>query len=201
MPRRVAFVDAAFDLHNGFPGFRRFLSEEVLGVLNKQGVDVDHMALDQQVVRAVSQLDQGAGDDVDETPGEFAERGTVAFIGKLPGDAAGDFGDEPETTYCVIAGRTVGPAEVKDIEGVLPSAAPALHKHALEQIGIALGGEHDAGLTTADVLSDQQFDQAGFADAGGAEYEGVADPYAQRQADIDLIGPNAVQSRQAADCR
>src|SRR3546814_6098094 len=65
--------------------------------------DVDDVTLDQQVVRPLPQLDQGAGDDVDEAPGEFAERGAVAFARELSGDARGHLGDPPEPAHRVVA--------------------------------------------------------------------------------------------------
>ena len=86
-------------------------------------------------------------------------------------------------------------------EGVLSSAAFAFHKHPLEQVGIALGVEHDAGFATANVLGDQQFSQTGLADTGGAEHQGVADPFAQGQADFHFMGFDTVQTGQTADGR
>ena len=63
----------------------------MLGVLDEQRIDVDDVALDQQVVRPLPQLDQGPRDDVDEAPGELAERRAVAFARELARDARGDF--------------------------------------------------------------------------------------------------------------
>src|SRR3546814_9031696 len=76
-------------------------------------VDVDDVALDQQVVRPLPQLDQGARDDVDEAPGEFAERGAVAFARELSGDARGHLGDPPEPADGVVERRAVRPADRK----------------------------------------------------------------------------------------
>ncbi|MNU05694.1 hypothetical protein D3C72_2505860 [compost metagenome] len=53
--------------------------EEVRGVLDEQGIDVDDMTLDQQVIRSLSQFYQCPGNDVDEAPGKFPERRRVAF--------------------------------------------------------------------------------------------------------------------------
>ena len=56
------FVELAFKLHDDFPGLRLVPGEKRLRILDEQGVDVDDMALDQQIVRPLSQLDQRPGD-------------------------------------------------------------------------------------------------------------------------------------------
>src|SRR3546814_2443895 len=79
------------------------LGEVVLGVLDEQRVDVDDVTLDQHVVRALPQFHQGAGDDVDEAPGELAEGRAVALAGKLPRDASRHLADSPKTAHGVVA--------------------------------------------------------------------------------------------------
>jgi hypothetical protein len=54
------------------------------------------------------------------------------------------------------------------------------------------------GVHAPDVLGDEQLGQAGLADARGAQHQGMPDALAQRQADVDLVGLDAVQARQAA---
>ncbi|MNI57203.1 hypothetical protein D3C73_1122500 [compost metagenome] len=75
MSRRVLLVELALDLDDDLPRFRISLGEKLLGVLDEQRVNVDHMPLNLQVVRAPTQFDQGAGNDVDEAPGKLAEGG------------------------------------------------------------------------------------------------------------------------------
>ncbi|MCY1185952.1 hypothetical protein D9M73_267770 [compost metagenome] len=67
------------------------------------------MPLDLQVVRAPTQLDQGPGDDIDETPGELAKRCGIAFTAELPGDARGHLRDTSEPPYGVVAGGDLWP--------------------------------------------------------------------------------------------
>jgi hypothetical protein len=50
---------------------------------------------------------------------------------------------------------------------------------AAQQIGIALGIEHDHHLAAADVLGDQQLGQPRLADPGGAQHQRVPDPLAR----------------------
>ncbi len=113
--------------------------EVIVAVVDEQGIDVDHVLLDLQVVRACAEFHQGPGDDVDETPGELAKRGAAAFAAELPGDPAGDLGDAPEAADGVVAGGDIRPAEVKDMEFLLASGATGFDIHALEQVGVALG--------------------------------------------------------------
>src|SRR3546814_18995042 len=75
--RDVLVVQLGFELDEDLPGLRLVLGEVVLGVLDEQRVDVDDVTLDQQVVRPLPQLDQGARDDVYEGPGELPERGST----------------------------------------------------------------------------------------------------------------------------
>src|SRR5690606_16136592 len=105
--------------------------EKVLGVLDEQRVDVDDVALDLQIVGASPQLHQGAGDDIDEAPGEFAEGSAVALAGKLAGNACGYLGDSPEAAHGIVASGNVRPAEVEHIELALASSALRFHVHTL----------------------------------------------------------------------
>lgn len=82
--RDVLLVELGLNLDDHLPGLGLRLGEVVLGVLDEQRVDVDDVPLDQHVVRALSQFHQRARNDVDEAPGELAERRAVAFAGKLP---------------------------------------------------------------------------------------------------------------------
>ncbi|MOA04947.1 hypothetical protein D3C78_1245200 [compost metagenome] len=87
MPGNVLFGEFAFKLDDHFPRLRVDLGEKLLGVLDEQCVDVDHMPLDLQVVWTSTQLDQSPGDDIDETPGELTKRRRVTFTTELPCDA------------------------------------------------------------------------------------------------------------------
>src|SRR5690606_15334607 len=164
----VALVEAAFDGEDLRPGLAVLAGEQVFGVLDKQRVDVDHVALDLQVVRAATELDQGAGNDVDEAPGEFPKGRRVALGAELAGDARGYLGDATEAADGVVAAGDVRPAQVKDIELALAAGTARLDVHALEQVGVALGIEDDAHLAAVNVLGDVQLGQAGLADPGGA---------------------------------
>ena len=95
---------------------------------------------------------------------------------------------------------------MEDVELAFASGAFGFHVHALEQIGVALGVEDDHDLVlaahlAADVLGDEQFGQAGLADAGGAEHQRMADALGQRQGDVNLVRFDAVQARQTTDWR
>ena len=204
--RDVLLVQLRFELDDDLPGLRLVLGEVVLGVLDEQRVDVDDVALDQQVVRPLPQLDQGARDDVDEAPGEFAERGAVAFARELSGDARGHLGDPPEPADGVVARRDVRPAQMEHVELAFAPGALGLDVHALQQVRIALGVEDDHHLVlaadlAADVLRDEQLGQPRLAHARGAQHQGVADTLAQRQGDVDLVRLDAMQARQSADRR
>src|SRR5690606_30355042 len=174
---------------------------QVFRVLDKQRVDVDHVALDLQVVRAATELDQGAGNDVDEAPGEFPKGRRVALGAELAGDARGYLGDATEAADGVVAAGDVRPAQVKDIELALAAGTARLDVHALEQVGVALGVEDDAHLAPVNVLGDVQLGQAGLADPGGAQHQSVADAFVERQRDVGFVGLHAVQQRRAAHRR
>src|SRR3546814_13130548 len=92
------------------------LGEVVLGVLDEQRVDVDDVTLDQHVVRALPQFHQGAGDDVDEAPGEIAEGRAVALAGKLPRDASRHLSDSPKTHPGGVERGHDRPPQIKDVE-------------------------------------------------------------------------------------
>ncbi len=189
------------------PGLGLRAREEVRGVLHEQRIDVDDVALDQQVVRALTQFHECPRDDVDEPPREFAEGRAVALAGQLPRDARGDFRDAAEAPHRVVARAQVGPAQVEHIELAFASGAARLHVHALEQVRVALGVEDDhhfvptVGRAAADVLRDEQFGQARLADARGAQHQGMPDPLPSGRGDIHLLRLDAVQARQPADRR
>ncbi|MNZ05623.1 hypothetical protein D3C78_223490 [compost metagenome] len=130
--RDILLVELGFELDDHLPGLRLVLGEIVLGVLDEQRVDVDDVALYQQVVRALPQLHESARNDVYEAPRELAERRAVAFTGELPRNARGDFADAPETPHRVVAGADVRPAQVKDIELPCAPGTLGLYVHALE---------------------------------------------------------------------
>src|SRR3546814_1731135 len=110
-------------LDDHLPGFRLRLGEVVLGVLDEQRVDVDDRPLDQHVVRTLPQFHQGAGDDVDEAPGKFPESRRVAFTGALPCNAGRHLADTSKAPHGVVAGGTVRPAQMEDIELALAARA------------------------------------------------------------------------------
>ncbi len=205
--RDVLLVQLGLDLDDHLPGLGLRLGEVVLGVLDEQRVDVDHVPLDQHVVRALPQLHQGAGDDVDEAPRELAERRAVALARELARNAGGHFRNAAEAAHGVVAGGNIGPAQVEDVELAFAARALGLDVHPLEQVGIALGVEDDhdlvlaRGVLAADVLGDEQFGQPRLAHPRGAQHQRVADALAQRQADVHLVGLDAVQARQAAHRR
>ena len=203
MTGNVLVVQLAFELHNDFPGFGFGLGEEVLGVLDEQGVDVDDVALDQQVIGAPSQLHQGAGDDVDEAPGKFPKGRAVALAGELAGDARGHLRDAPEAPHRIVAGGNIRPTEMEHVELAVTPSTLGFHVHALEQVGIALGVEHDHDLVlgvdlAADILGDAQLGQPGLANPCSAEHQGMTDSLAQWQGNVRLLGLDAVQARQPA---
>ena len=55
--RDVLLVELALDLDDYIPCLGFVLGEVVLRVLDEQGIDVDDVALDKQVIRALAQLD------------------------------------------------------------------------------------------------------------------------------------------------
>src|SRR5690606_19220121 len=118
-----ALVEPAFQGEYLWPGLAVVAREKVFGVFDEQRVDVDHVALDLQVVRAPAEVDQGAGDDVDEAPGELAKRRRVAFSAELPGDARGHLGDAAEAADGVVTAGDVRPAQVKHIQLTLTAGA------------------------------------------------------------------------------
>ncbi|RML48297.1 hypothetical protein ALQ97_200068 [Pseudomonas savastanoi pv. glycinea] len=193
----VLLVEFAFDLNNELPRFRVGLSEELLGVFNEQRVDVDHMPLDLQVIRSPAQLDQGTGNDVDEAPGEFAEGCGVALAAKLPGDARRYLRDASETSYSVVTSGDLRPTQMEDIELFLTTGSSRFDVHTLEQVGIAFGVEDNDHLMfdAVDILGDVHLSQSGFADTGGAQYQGMANPFTQGQADLHLVRLDAMQQR------
>ena len=165
------------------------------------------MPLDQQIVGPLPQLDQGTRDDVDEAPGEFPECGRVTLTRKLSRDARGHLADSTEAAHRVVARTDVRPAEVEDVELAFAPGALGLHVHAFQEVRVALRIEDDHHLVLAcsvappNVLGHEQFGQAGLADPGRAQHERVSDPFAERQAHIDFVRFDAMQSRQAADRR
>ena len=204
VPWDVLLVELGLDLDDHLPGLGLGLGEVVLGVLHEQRVDVDYVPLDQHVVRALPQFHQCARNDVDEAPCELAERCTVALAGELPGNARGDFTDASEAPHRVVACRELGPAEVKDVELALATRSLGFDVHAFQEIRVALGvdDDHDLMLTVCiratDVLGDEQLGQPRLPHARGAQHQRMADALTQWQADVDLVGFDAVQSRQAA---
>ncbi|MNN86506.1 hypothetical protein D3C81_2039340 [compost metagenome] len=110
MPGNIFLGELAFKLDDHFPRFRISLGEKLLGVLDEQCVDVDHMPLNLQVVRTSAQLDQCAGDDVDEAPGELTKGRRVTFTTELSCNARRHFRDTTETSHGVVAGGDLWPA-------------------------------------------------------------------------------------------
>ncbi len=207
VPWDVLLVELGLDLDDHLPGLGLRLGKVVLGVLNEQRVDVDDVALDQHVVRALPQFHQGAGDDVHEAPCELAERRAVAFAGELPRDACRHFRDPTEAAHGVVAGADFRPAQVEDVELAFAASALGFDVHPFQEIGIPLGVDDDddlmlaGSIPAADVLRDEQLGQARLAHPRGAQHQRVPDALAQRQADVHFVGLDAVQPWQAADRR
>ena len=55
------------------------LGKEILSVFDKELINVDHMPLDEEIIRAMPKFNQRTGNDVHKPPGKFLESGTVAF--------------------------------------------------------------------------------------------------------------------------
>ena len=96
---------------------------------------------------------------------------------------------------------------MEDIELAFAARALGLDIHPLQEIGISFGvdDDHDLvfarGVPPADVLSDEEFGQTCFAHPCRSQNQGVAHALTQRQADVHLVGFDAVQARQAAHWR
>ena len=168
-------------------------------VLDEQRLDVVDVPAYLGVVGAPAQVDQGAGDDVDEAPGEFLERRRVALGGQLVGDARGDLGHPAEVADGVVTCRQVRVAEVEHEQ--VTAGAPRLGIHPAHQVGIPFGIEHDHRVTTTDVLGDQDLCQARLADPRGAEYQRVAVALIERHPDILFVRLDRMQLRFATDRR
>ena len=83
-------------------------------------------------------------------------------------------------------------------EDAFPPGAVRLRPHAAQQVGIALGVENNHRVATANILSNQQFRQPGFTDAGSAEHQRMPRSIAQRQRDAAFVQLHAVQQWIAA---
>ena len=96
---------------------------------------------------------------------------------------------------------------MEDIELALTARAFGLDVHPLQKIGIALGVYDDddlvfaVGVLAPNVLGHEQLGQPRLAHARGAQHQRMPDALTQRQADVHLIGFDAVQARQAAHRR
>ncbi|MNH18098.1 hypothetical protein D3C79_777920 [compost metagenome] len=161
------------------------------------------MALDLQVVRAATELNQRPRDDVDEAPSKLAKSRRVAFTAQLAGDPGSDFRNAPEAADGVVACGDLRPAQVEDIELVLAASAPRLDVHALEQVGVALGVEDDDHFParSMDVLGDIHLGQASLAHPCGAQHQGMSNALAERQTGFLLLRFDAVQQWRAAHRR
>jgi hypothetical protein len=183
------------------PAVRRHLGQPVVAVVGEQPVDVGDVPHDLVVVRAPAQRHQGTRDDVGEAPGELLERRRVALIRQLVGDARGHLGDARERPDRVVARRDLRMPQVEHVELVLATGALALGVHAPQQVGIALGIEHDDHVAAADVLGDQDLGQPRLAHAGGPEDQGMPDPLTQAHPHRRLVGFDTVQRWLAAHRR
>lgn len=80
MTRQVLIADPA--LHHGFRcihQLRRLFAQQVIHVSLIQLTDIGDIPQNEAVVRALSEGDQRAGDDIDEPPGKFTECRGVTF--------------------------------------------------------------------------------------------------------------------------
>ena len=183
------------------PAGRRHAGEPLPVVVLQQRIDVGNVPHDLVVIRPPAQRHQGAGDDVGEAPGEFPEGGAVALVGQLVGNAGCHLGDAGERAHRVVARADAWIAQMEDIDLLLPAGAPGLGIDPLEQVGVALGVEHDHHIAAADVLGDQDLGQPGLADPGGSEHEGVPYALAEIHPHVLLLRLHAVQGGIAADRR
>ncbi|OSN27751.1 hypothetical protein BV338_05635 [Pseudomonas syringae pv. actinidiae] len=172
--RHGFFVELAFNGDDGVPRFWIKLIKVFECVFLKDPFDVDYVLLDLQIVRSTTQSDEGSGDYVHETPGEFTECCRVTFAGELPSDPGGDLRNSAKSPNGVVACRVIRPAQVEHIKFVQSAGAFGFEIHALEQIGIALRIEDDNDLVLAvffspDVLGDEQLSQACFSYTCGAK--------------------------------
>ncbi len=122
------------------------LADVFLRIFDEQRIDVHDVPEDLLVVRPDTQRVQRAGDDVDEPPGELAERRAVALAGELAGDACGDLGDPTEPADGVVACRQVRMTEVEHVELVQAAGTFAFHVHTLQQVSVAFRVEDDHHL-------------------------------------------------------
>ena len=130
-------------------------AQVLAGVLDEQRLDVVDVAAHLLVVGSASQGHQGAGDDVDEAPGELLEGGGVALARELVGDAGGHLGDAREAADGVVAGGDLRVAEVEEVEVPSPPGPLGLGIDPAQQVRVALGVEDDDHVPAADVLGDQ----------------------------------------------
>ena len=176
-------------------------AEHGAGVFDKQWFDVIDVAADLVVVGALAECHQGAGDDVDEAPGEFFEGGRVALARQLIGDAGGDLGDAGEVADGVVAHRGSRVAEVKHHEVLCATALTGLGVDAFQEIGIALRVEDDHDVAAADVLRNQELGQPCLADPRGAQHQGVPHPLLEIHPHRLFVVADAVQGAIAAERR
>jgi hypothetical protein len=187
-------------LHRFAPARRaRLPVQPEAAVVQHQGLDVVGVAVDVLVGGRAPQGGHGLGHGVDEAPDELGEVGPLALLGQLVGDAGGHLGHPRETAHRVVAGGEFRVAQMEEVELVRPAGTPGLGVHALQQIGIALGVEHDHHIATTDVLGDEQLRQSGLAHAGGAQHQHVAHPLAQVHPHRVLVRLHAVDGRVTPD--
>ena len=197
--RSLIFDGDLLDLRR--PVLEAVTAQMLARVLDEQRLDVVDVATDLLVVRPTAERHQRAGDDVDEAPGEFLERGRVAFARQLVRDAGRDLGDARETADRVVARRHLRKAEMEQIEVLGATGAFGFCVHAPQQVGIALRIEDDDHVAAANVLGDQELGEPRLADPRGAEHEGVSDTLAEIHPDVLLMGLDRMQRRRAADRR
>jgi len=119
---------------------------------------------------------------------------------ELPRNAGRHFADAPEASHGVVARGNVGPAQVEDIELAFAARTLGLDVHALQEVRIPFGVDDDHDFVLAcivlapDVLGHEQLGKACLAHARCTQDQGMADALAEREADVPLVGFDAMQA-------
>ncbi len=185
--------------HRLFPVGRRNPRQPQPVVPDEQRLDIGDVAGDRPVGGFLTETKQGAGDDVGEPPREFPECRGVSGPGQLRSNPGRHLGDSPELADRVVAFRDLGESEVKEVELIKTSRPFSGGHHIRQNVEIALGIEEDHDIAARYILAAHQVGEAGFADAGGAEYEQVADTFVQRHPhEPFVLGADAMQGGVAA---
>ena len=170
-------------------------------VAHHEGVDIRTALQQHLVVDGLTEDIEHLRQHIDVAPGELPESCGITFIGQLPGDAARDFRHPGKRAHRVVGHRLLGKAQVKHLELPGPARPAGLGIQARQQIAVPFGIKHDDHVATADILTGDHFQQAGFADPCGADDKGVGDSFGLLQGDVLLLLEQAdsVQFRAALD--